>query len=133
MRISQALLDELVAHAREDAPDECCGWIGGRDGRATTIYRARNEFASPFRYRIAEADTARIFEEIDAAGEDVVGTYHSHTRSDPVPSQTDVNEANPLLGDVDYVIVGVKGDEPDVRAWRIEHKQGYAPAELSVE
>lgn len=133
MRISQALLEELVAHAREEAPAECCGWIGGRDGTATTIYRARNEYASPLRYRIAEADTARIFDQIDAAGEDVVGTYHSHTRSDPIPSQTDVNEANPLLGDVDYVIVGVQGAEPDVRAWRIEHRKGFTPGELIVE
>ena len=133
MRIPQSLLDELVAHARDEAPDECCGWIGARDGVATTVYRARNKFASPFRYEIAEEDTARIFEEIDEAGEEVGATYHSHTRSDPIPSETDVNAANPLLAHTLYLIVGVKDpDSADVRAYRIRPRQGYDEAELQL-
>ena len=132
MKIPQALVDELVAHAREEAPNECCGWVGARDGVATTVYRARNAYASPLRYQIAEEDTLRIYEEMDAAGEVVGATYHSHTRSLPIPSQTDVNEANPLLGDALYIIVGVMDSEPDVRAYRIERQQGHTPAELEI-
>jgi [CysO sulfur-carrier protein]-S-L-cysteine hydrolase len=133
VRISRALLDELVAHARDEAPNECCGWIGARDGAATTVYRARNKFASPLRYEIAEEDTLRIFDAIDAAGEEIGATYHSHTRSAPVPSQTDVNQANPLLGSALYLIVGVADSEPDVRAYAIERASGFTPAELTVE
>ena len=47
MRIFQTMLDEIVAHAREEAPNECCGMIGARDGGAASLYRARNAEASP--------------------------------------------------------------------------------------
>ena len=133
MKLPQHVLDALVAHAREEAPNECCGWVGARDGVATTVYRARNKFASPLRYEIAEEDTHRIYLEMDEAGEEVGATYHSHTRSLPIPSQTDVNAANPLLGDALYIIVGVKDPEPDVRAFHIERGVGFTPADLVVE
>ena len=39
MRIAQELVDEMVAHAREDEPNECCGMIGGVDGKAASVHR----------------------------------------------------------------------------------------------
>lgn len=62
---------------------------------------------------------------IEEAGLELGAIYHSHTRSDPVPSQTDINLAK--LGDTDapafpgtlYLIVGVKGPADDVRLWSI--------------
>lgn len=134
MRIARGLLDELIAHARDEAPNECCGIVGAVGDEAVSVHRVRNEFASPLRYRLDGMESFRAFEAIEEAGQRVGIVYHSHTRSDPVPSQTDINDANPLLGDdVLYVIVGVAGDEPDVRAWRIEPRRGYEPADLSVE
>jgi [CysO sulfur-carrier protein]-S-L-cysteine hydrolase len=132
LRISRTLLDEIVAHARAEAPNECCGMIGATGGRAVSVHQARNKHASPLRYEIADEDATRIFFALDDAGEEVGAIYHSHTRSPPVPSQTDVNLANPLLGDVLYIIVGVAEDEPDVRAWHIAEGQ-FSPAELVVE
>jgi proteasome lid subunit RPN8/RPN11 len=87
------MVDEIVAHAREDEPNECCGLIGGRNGRATSLHRARNEFASPLRYNVHPQDLLRITTEIDGRGEELAGIYHSHTRSEAFPSQTDVNLA----------------------------------------
>ena len=52
MRISRELYDEIVAHAREEAPNECCGMIASRDGRALVVHRATNTAASPLRYEI---------------------------------------------------------------------------------
>ena len=52
MKISQSLIDEMVAHAREDLPNECCGMIGGRDGEATSVVRVENAAASPLRYEM---------------------------------------------------------------------------------
>jgi proteasome lid subunit RPN8/RPN11 len=132
VRIARALLDEIIAHAREEAPNECCGMVGASDGRAVSVHRARNKHASPLRYEIADEDATRIFFALDDAGEDVGAIYHSHTRSAPIPSQTDVNLANPLLGEVVYIIVGVAEAEPDVRAWHIADGQ-FSPAELVVE
>jgi [CysO sulfur-carrier protein]-S-L-cysteine hydrolase len=112
------MLDQIVAQARAEAPNECCGIIGVRDGGAVTVFPVRNAAASPLRYEMDPKDQLRVFEALDDAGLDVGAIYHSHTRSDPLPSQTDINLA--FYPDALYVILGVKdADHDDVRAWRI--------------
>ena len=112
------MLDQIVAQARAEAPNECCGIIGTRDGGAVTVFPVRNAAASPLRYEMEPKDQLRVFEALDDAGLDVGAIYHSHTRSDPLPSQTDINLA--FYPDALYVILGVKdADHDDVRAWRI--------------
>jgi proteasome lid subunit RPN8/RPN11 len=117
VRIPRALWDEIVAHARADAPNECCGMIAARDGAAVAVHRARNAAASPLRYEMDGMEQYKIQTAIEDGGHELGAIYHSHTRSDPEPSQTDINLA--FYPDALYVIVGVKGEEPDVRAWRI--------------
>jgi [CysO sulfur-carrier protein]-S-L-cysteine hydrolase len=122
MRIDRQMLDEIVAHAREDAPDECCGMIGARDGRAVSLYRARNAEASPLRYVVHPQDQFRIMEQIEERGEELGAIYHSHTKSAAYPSQTDVNLAegwpDPL-----YVICSIaEPDSPDMRAFAIRDR-----------
>ena len=125
MRITRRLFDELVAHARADAPNECCGMIASRDGEAVAVHRARNVAASALRYVMDGDEQLKITNAIDDADLDLGAIYHSHTRSDPVPSETDINLAK--WGDTDepafpgtlYLIVGVKGSEPDLRLWSI--------------
>ena len=93
MRIPRDIYDGLLEHAREDAPNECCGLIGGAGGEARTLYRARNAEASPLRYRLDPQDQFRIMREIEDAGEELAAIYHSHTASPAYPSQTDINLA----------------------------------------
>ena len=130
MRISRALLDEIVAHARADAPNECCGMIAARDGAAVAVHRARNAAASPLRYEMDGMEQYKIQTAIEDAGLELGAIYHSHTRSAPEPSQTDINLA--FYPDALYVIVGVAGAEPDIRAWRIADGQ-VSEATLEVE
>jgi [CysO sulfur-carrier protein]-S-L-cysteine hydrolase len=130
MRIDRDLIDEMVAHAREEAPNECCGMVASEDGRAVEIYRAVNAAASPLRYEIEPHDQYRIEMAIDSAGHDLGAIYHSHTRSAPIPSQTDINLA--FHPDSLYVIVGLAGGEPDVRAYTIQNGQ-VAEAQLVVD
>jgi proteasome lid subunit RPN8/RPN11 len=129
MRISRALYDEIVAHAQADAPDECCGMIASRDGDAVELYRAENAAHSPLRYEIDGAEQYRIQMAIDDAGLDLGAIYHSHTRTEPYPSQTDINLA--FYPEAVYVIVGLAGAEPDVRAFQIRDGQVH-DAELEV-
>jgi [CysO sulfur-carrier protein]-S-L-cysteine hydrolase len=117
LRISRQLLDDVIAHAREDAPNECCGMIAASDGEAVAVHRARNTAASPFRYEMDGMEQYRIQTEIEDAGLELGAIYHSHTRSAPEPSQTDINLA--FYPEALYVIVGLKSSMPDVRAWRI--------------
>jgi [CysO sulfur-carrier protein]-S-L-cysteine hydrolase len=131
MRITRSLVDQIVAHAREDAPNECCGMIGGADGRAATIYRATNAEASPLRYSIDAKEQFDLMRRIEDAGEELVGIYHSHTRSPAYPSQTDVNLAG--WPDAVYLIVSLQDPEaPQVRGFWIRDS-GISDAELHVE
>jgi proteasome lid subunit RPN8/RPN11 len=130
MRINRELYDEMVAHARADAPNECCGMVASRDGEAVKVYPATNTAASPLRYEIDGAEQYRIQIEIDDAGLDLGAIYHSHTRSAPYPSQTDINLA--FYPDALYVIVGLADGEPDVRAFSIRDGQ-VSEAELLVQ
>jgi proteasome lid subunit RPN8/RPN11 len=120
MKISQALIDEMVAHAREDLPNECCGMIGGRDGEATSVVRVENAAASPLRYEMDPQGQFDALKEIEGAGDELLGIYHSHTRSAAYPSQTDVNQAVAWPEQV-YVIVSLADeDAPDVQAFLLE-------------
>ena len=114
VRISRADWDELVAHAREDAPNECCGYMWGKDDGFVGLQRAENARHSPYGY---EFDNATLFaaNELDDDGFEV-GIYHSHPKSPAEPSQTDINLAH--YPHWTYLIVSLAG-EPTVRAWRI--------------
>jgi [CysO sulfur-carrier protein]-S-L-cysteine hydrolase len=130
--IARSMLDEIVAQARAEAPNECCGIVGSRDGEAVRLFKARNARASPLSYDIDGRDLQRIYDEIDKDDLQVGVIYHSHTRTDPVPSPTDVNLASPFLPDAVYLIVGVKDPErDDLRAWHIRDGR-YSEAQLEV-
>jgi proteasome lid subunit RPN8/RPN11 len=117
MKISKNLVDEMVAHAREDVPNECCGMIGGRDGEATSVVRVENAAASPLRYEMDPQGQFDALKAIEDGGDELLGIYHSHTRSAAYPSQTDVNEARMWPEQV-YVIVSLENEEaPDVKAY----------------
>ncbi len=121
MRIPQDLLDEIVEHARRDAPNECCGLIGGRDGVATSVHPTRNVKASPLAFEMHGPEVMRIIDEIEDDGGELAGMYHSHTRTEPYPSQTDRNFARNWPG-LEWVIVGLDGDEATVRSYRIRER-----------
>lgn len=119
LKIPQGLLDRMIAHAREDNPNECCGLVGGMGDAAVTVYPARNAEQSPYRYSIAPSEQLELMNRIDEAGEEIVGIYHSHTRTAAYPSQTDINLAIGWPDSV-YLIVSLESpDEPYVRGFRI--------------
>jgi proteasome lid subunit RPN8/RPN11 len=131
MKIARSLIDEIVAHAREDAPNECCGLVAGRDGAATRVFRARNEMASPLAYNVHPQDLLRITSEIEESGEELAAIYHSHLKSPAEPSQTDINLAANWPDPV-YLICSIAApDAPVVRGWHLRDGS-VAEAELSV-
>jgi proteasome lid subunit RPN8/RPN11 len=119
VRIAQGLLDRIVAHARREYPNECCGLIAVRDGSATEVQEAENLAASPFRFEVDGLDLHHRLDAIEDRGDELGAIYHSHTRSQPYPSQTDVNFAGGWPG-VEWLIVGLKAGEPEVRSYRID-------------
>ena len=85
----------------------------------TSVHRARNAAATWLRYELHPTDQLRIMNRLEEDGEELVGIYHSHTKSEAYPSQTDINLAenwpDPL-----YLICSLEHDDaPVVRAFEI--------------
>jgi proteasome lid subunit RPN8/RPN11 len=122
MRVPKPLIDEMIAHAREEAPNECCGVIAVEDGqlrRAARLHRAVNIAASPLRFEVDGRELLHAIEAIERDGYELGGIYHSHTRTEPYPSQTDISFAANWPG-LEWIIVGLAGGEPPpVRSYLI--------------
>ncbi|MGA9285954.1 MAG: M67 family metallopeptidase [Solirubrobacteraceae bacterium] len=126
MDISAEMLGEILAHAQEEAPNECCGVVGvvpaadGRPAQAMRVRRARNVHASPKRFEIDGRDVIHAMSEFEEAGWEIGAIYHSHTHTAPYPSQTDINFAAHWPG-VEWIIVGLADPaEPEIRSYLIE-------------
>lgn len=127
LRLPQAMVDEIVQHAIDDLPNECCGIITGKDGTAAKFYRTRNAEASPFRYNIDPRDILKVEREMDDEGLEVLVIYHSHVASEAYPSPTDVRLSQwpgdppvDLYPGAHYVLVSLQDrDNPAVRAYTI--------------
>jgi proteasome lid subunit RPN8/RPN11 len=132
MRISRELIEEMVAHAREDLPNECCGMVGGREDEATEVVRVANAAASPLRYEMDPQEQYDALKRIEDDGGELLAIYHSHTKSAAYPSQTDVNQAV-NWPDAIYLIISLQdADAPDVKGYWLKDLK-IADAELIVE
>ncbi len=96
--VPRALLDDMIAHALEDAPIECCGVLAAKDGVVVAVHRAKNTEASPYRFNIDPREYMKLEEAINEAGAMVAGFYHSHTGSEPRPSPTDIRMMGTFFG-----------------------------------
>lgn len=137
MNISPELLQEIVDHALQDPGNEVCGLVAvkeDRDRPAAKVLQAVNVHASPMKFEIDPKELLALHTEIEDAGLELGAIYHSHVRSPPFPSQTDVNFARSWPG-VEWIIVGLaSGREPEVRSYLIDGAQisevpvAHAPA-----
>ena len=115
LEIPEKIAADMIAHALEEDPNECCGILAGRDGAVYRIYRITNKDA-------------------ESNGWEFVAFYHSHTSSRAYPSDTDVRMAlQSGYLDVDYVLVSLENrEEPDIRTYRISESGEIAEGELRV-
>jgi [CysO sulfur-carrier protein]-S-L-cysteine hydrolase len=124
MDISAELLEQIVAHAREIPKEECCGVVAvqedGSTARAVRVYRARNIHESALKFEIEPKELLALWQEIQREGWELGAIYHSHVRSPPYPSQTDISFAASWPG-VEWIIVGLTDPEtPEIRSYVIE-------------
>jgi proteasome lid subunit RPN8/RPN11 len=111
-----AVVADVVAHARDEAPRECCGLLIGSGDTVVRSERAGNLDAAATRYLIDPKDHFAAIRTARSDGHEVIGAYHSHPSSAPIPSRTDIAEANSGPRFL-YLIVSLVDDE--VRAYRI--------------
>jgi [CysO sulfur-carrier protein]-S-L-cysteine hydrolase len=114
------LLEEVIEQARGELPNECCGLLAGSimDGvwLASARFPIGNDESSPRQYLSNPGDMLLAFRTIRERGLELLAIYHSHPRSEPVPSQRDI-ERNTYGESVVHLIVGLGGPQPVVRAW----------------
>jgi proteasome lid subunit RPN8/RPN11 len=116
LRIRRELVDEIVAHARRDHPDEACGVIAGPEGSDSPerFIPMLNAARSPTFYEFDSGDLLKLYREMDANDEVPVVIYHSHTATEAYPSRTDANIA--AEPDAHYVLVSTR--DPEVHEFR---------------
>jgi len=128
LALPEGMIGEMIAHAFEDLPNECCGMITAKDGVAKKLFRTRNVEGSPYRYNIDPRDLLKIEREADENGWQIMVIYHSHVASAAYPSPTDVRLSQwpgteppiDLYPGAHYVLVSLKKRaDPRVRAFRI--------------
>jgi proteasome lid subunit RPN8/RPN11 len=124
LKIGQNLVDAMVAHARQDHPDEACGVIAGPAGsdNPQRFIPMINAARSPTFYEFDSSDLLKLYRELDANDEDPVVIYHSHTATQAYPSRTDVSYASEPFAH--YVLISTRetgtADGPyEFRSFRI--------------
>ena len=117
VHIPHSILQQMTTHAQREAPNECCGVIGGKENRLDTVYPMRNDKPSPTRYFGNPKDLFDAMKTMRSNGEDMTGIYHSHPASPAFPSATDIEE-NGYPG-LYYFIISLAGDAPDVQCFHL--------------
>ena len=120
LRIDRATYDAIVAHAREDHPDEACGVVAGPEGsdRPERFIPMLNAARSPTFYEFDSGDLLRLYREMDDRDEVPVVVYHSHTATEAYPSRTDVSYASEP--NAHYVLVSTRDPKThELRSYRI--------------
>jgi proteasome lid subunit RPN8/RPN11 len=131
IEIPAEIKDQLVAHALGEFPNEACGLLagsgageGGPDGpvRAERFVPMTNADASPVSYRLDPGEQFRVFNDLDDAGLELVGIYHSHTHSEAYPSETDRRLA--FYPEAHYLLLSLEDREnPVLRGFTIRDGQ----------
>lgn len=120
-RIPAAVRRAMVAHARRERPNECCGLLLGAGRAVQYALPVTNVMASPTRYRVSNAahiECRRLLRAFSPALS-IVGVYHSHPAGAAEPSPRDLAEA--MYPEWLYAIVGLGEKPPSLRVFRIRH------------
>ncbi|MBI5454867.1 MAG: M67 family metallopeptidase [Deltaproteobacteria bacterium] len=120
IKISQAIYDQIVQHAKDSYPDECCGILIGSTMRARCVLYIHqtvntNRERSKDRYIIDPREIYLMDKEAKAQGAEIVGFYHSHPDHPDKPSATDREWGQ---AGYSYMIASVNGGKDvSVRSW----------------
>jgi proteasome lid subunit RPN8/RPN11 len=120
LTITRDLRDQIVAHARQDHPDEACGVLAGPAGtdRPARFIPMTNAARSPTFYEFDSTEQFRVWQEMDDQDEEPVVIYHSHTATEAYPSRTDIGLA--AEPGAHYVLVSTRDeDRTEFRSYRI--------------
>lgn len=130
VRIPRAIYERMIDHAKKESPLECCGILSGKGKTVQKVFEIPNAEKSPTRYSMSPLDQLKAFKEIEKESMEMVAVYHSHPRTIPFPSETDVKLA--FYPEISSVIISLKEeDHPMMKAFSIG-KDAIYPEEIEV-
>ncbi|MDA1188369.1 MAG: M67 family metallopeptidase [Chloroflexi bacterium] len=134
LRLPEEFARQIITHAREEDPNECCGILAGKDSTVSHAYRITNTVKSPYRYLMDPQEFLNADKDAESNGVEFVAFYHSHTHSEGYPSATDVRMAlESGWLDVHYVLVSLEDKEnPVIRAFNINQSGKIIEDELEI-
>ena len=91
--VPNGIAEEMVKHAREEYPRECCGMLAGKDATITTLFKIKNTAQRLDEYELDPLEQVNAFEEIDRLSLKLLGVYHSHPNHPCYPSGLDIHQA----------------------------------------
>lgn len=122
LKIPSNIYEEMISHAREDFPFECCGILAGTGDEISHIYRIKNTDQSRVTYLMDPREQIRVFKEMRSLGMELKAIYHSHPNHPAYPSKTDVELA--YYPEAVYIIISINNSrETEVRGFRILDKE----------
>jgi proteasome lid subunit RPN8/RPN11 len=132
--IPRELYEEMLAQARAELPNECCGLLAGclvADasnlsiplGKVVKRYPLLNNLRSPIEFLSEPMSLLAAHKEMRSSQVDILAIYHSHPTSEPVPSKKDRERS--YSPEVVNVIISLRKDQPEVRAWWITDSEHY--------
>ena len=121
IELTTEMRDQLVAHAKAELPNECCGYITGQNGVCKTLYKMTNIEASPTYFEFDPKEQFQVVKSARKVNEVPVVVYHSHPGSPARLSERDLE----LLNDPEmtYLIISLQGNSTDLKAYRIIDEQ----------
>ncbi len=124
LRIPKTIYQEMLEHARREWPLECCGILSGKEKTVQKAFELKNTEESPVLYSMSPQDQIKVFEEMEKDSMEMIAIYHSHPKTIPFPSETDVKLA--FYPDVSSVIISLKEEEnPVMKAFQIRKEAIY--------
>jgi len=122
VRITPSVFEQILHHARQEAPNECCGLLTGKGSTISRCHPTTNILKSEVQYSIDPLELFQFFREIRSSQESHLGIYHSHPSSEAYPSRADVEQA--FYPHCCYLIVSLKDPAtPSLRAFRIDREE----------
>jgi len=124
LRIPKTIFQEMVDHAKREWPLECCGLLGGKDKTVKKSFELQNTEKSPVLYSMSPREQIKVFEEMEKESMEMIAIYHSHPKTIPFPSETDVKLT--FYPDVSSVIISLKEEgNPVMKAFQIRKEAIY--------
>jgi proteasome lid subunit RPN8/RPN11 len=120
--ISPDVFNEIVEHARQHLPIECCGLLAGNDSTAVKVYRLTNTDSSAEHFSMEPKEQFTAVKDMRKTGLEMLAVYHSHPATPARMSQEDLRLA--VTPGIRYIIVSLQeAEKPDIKSFLVENGQ----------